>query len=155
MAEKKLKYIDLESYTIISTGIATLLSIIASILIVGIFVVAVPNSFGVMIYIFPTIVFGTMISNIFVNFSTGYLYNVLSKRLGFIKFDIEENPNNNPFDFDMSDNKKSTFFELFIGFTRIVLTFHIFMPFDWFGLIEIAYFILTKFSSFLSYSIVL
>ncbi|MBP3226821.1 MAG: hypothetical protein J6M08_07915, partial [Methanobrevibacter sp.] len=59
-------------------------------IIVGLFAVSVPNSFGVMIYIFPTIVFGTMISNIFVNFSTGYLYNVLSKRLGFIKFDIEE-----------------------------------------------------------------
>jgi hypothetical protein len=89
MAEKKLKYIDLESYTIISTGIATLLSIIASILIVGIFVVAVPNSFGVMIYIIPTIIFGTMICNIFLSFTEGYLYNVLSGKFGFIKLDID------------------------------------------------------------------
>ncbi|ALT67973.1 hypothetical protein sm9_0164 [Methanobrevibacter millerae] len=90
MAIKELKSIDLSSYTIISTGVATLISIVIAIIIVGLFAVSVPNSFGVMIYIFPTIVFGTMISNIFVNFSTGYLYNVLSKRLGFIKFDIEE-----------------------------------------------------------------
>ena len=90
MAIKELKSVDLSSYTIISTGVATLISIVIAIIIVGLFAVSVPNSFGVMIYIFPTIVFGTMISNIFVNFSTGYLYNVLSKRLGFIKFDIEE-----------------------------------------------------------------
>ena len=90
MAIKELKSIDLSSYTIISTGVATLISIVIAIIIVGLFAVSVPNSFGVMIYIFPTIVFGTMISNIFVNFSTGFLYNVLSKRLGFIKFDIEE-----------------------------------------------------------------
>ena len=90
MAIKELKSIDLSSYTIISTGVATLISIVIAIIIVGLFAVSVPNSFGVMIYLFPTIVFGTMISNIFVNFSTGYLYNVLSKRLGFIKFDIEE-----------------------------------------------------------------
>ena len=90
MAIKELKSIDLSSYTIISTGVATLISIVIAIIIVGLFAVSVPNSFGVMIYIFPAIVFGTMISNIFVNFSTGYLYNVLSKRLGFIKFDIEE-----------------------------------------------------------------
>lgn len=90
MTIKELKSIDLSSYTIISTGVATLISIVIAIIIVGLFAVSVPNSFGVMIYIFPTIVFGTMISNIFVNFSTGYLYNVLSKRLGFIKFDIEE-----------------------------------------------------------------
>ena len=90
MAIKELKSIDLSSYTIISTGVATLISIVIAIIIVGLFAVSVPNSFGVMIYIFPTIVFGTMISNIFVNFSTGYLYNVLSKRVGFIKFDIEE-----------------------------------------------------------------
>ena len=90
MAIKELKSIDLSSYTIISTGVATLISIVIAIIIVGLFAVSVPNSFGVMIYIFPTIVFGTMISNIFVNFSTGYLYNVLSKRFGFINFDIEE-----------------------------------------------------------------
>ena len=85
MAIKELKSIDLSSYTIISTGVATLISILIAIIIIVAFAVSVPNSMGVMIYIFPTIVFGTMIINIFVNFSTGYLYNVLSKRLGFVK----------------------------------------------------------------------
>lgn len=89
MATKELKSIDIASYTIISTGIATLISILISIIIVGIFAASVPNSIGVMMYIIPTIVFGTMICSIFLYFSQGYLYNVLSKKLGFIKLDIE------------------------------------------------------------------
>ena len=59
-----------------------------------------------------------------------------------IYFDIKIDKNNNPFHF--SDND-STFYELFIGFSRIVLTFHLFMPFNWFGLIELSYWILSKF----------
>ena len=59
-----------------------------------------------------------------------------------IHFDIKEN---NPFEFNDNDTTNSTFYELFIGFSRIVLTFHIFMPFNWFGLIEISYWILSKF----------
>ena len=86
---KDLKSIDISSYTIIATGISTLISIIISIIIVGIFAVSVPNSISVMIYIVPTIVFGTLICSIFSYFSQGYLYNVLSKKLGFIKLDIE------------------------------------------------------------------
>jgi magnesium-transporting ATPase (P-type) len=63
-----------------------------------------------------------------------------------IRYDIIENSENNPFEFNIEDNdENNTFFELFIGFTRIVLTFHIFMPFNWFGLIEISYWILSKF----------
>lgn len=89
MAEKKLKSVDVESYTIISTGINALISIIVSIILVGLFAVAVPDSFGVMIYIIPTIIFGTIISNIFLRFTESYLYNVLSSKFGFIKLDIE------------------------------------------------------------------
>ena len=89
MATKELKSIDIASFTIISTGIATLISILISIIIVGIFAASVPNSIGVMMYIIPTIVFGTLICSIFLYFSQGYLYNVLSKKLGFIKLDIE------------------------------------------------------------------
>lgn len=90
MAEKKLTSIDIESYTVISTGINVLLSIIMSIIIVGLFAVAVPNSIGVMAYLIPTIIFGTMISNIFLAFTEGYLYNILSSKFGFIKLDIDE-----------------------------------------------------------------
>ena len=89
MATKELKSIDIASFTIISTGIATLISILISIIIVGIFAASVPNSIGVMMYIIPTIVFGTLICSVFLYFSQGYLYNVLSKKLGFIKLDIE------------------------------------------------------------------
>lgn len=118
MAIKELKSIDLSSYTIISTGVATLISIVIAIIIVGLFAVSVPNSFGVMIYIFPTIVFGTMISNIFVNFSTGYLYNVLSKRLGFIKFNIEE-------DSIKSISAKET--GLLVGFITLIMILVIYL----------------------------
>ena len=90
MVEKKLTSIDIESYTVISTGINVLLSIIMSIIIVGLFAVAVPNSIGVMAYLIPTIIFGTMISNIFLAFTEGYLYNILSSKFGFIKLDIDE-----------------------------------------------------------------
>ena len=118
MATKELKSIDLSSYTIISTGVATLISILIAIIIIVAFAVSVPNSMGVMIYIFPTIVFGTMISNIFVNFSTGYLYNVLSKRLGFIKFNIEE-------DSIKSISAKET--GLLVGFITLILILVIYL----------------------------
>lgn len=118
MATKELKSIDLSSYTIISTGVATLISILIAIIIIVAFAVSVPNSMGVMIYIFPTIVFGTMISNIFVNFSTGYLYNVLSKRLGFIKFNIEE-------DSIKSISAKET--GLLVGFITLIMILVIYL----------------------------
>lgn len=91
MTIKELKSVDIPSYTIISTGIATLISIVLSIITVGLLAISVPNSLGTMIYIIPTIVFGTMICSIFFTFSEAYLYNVLSKRFSPIKLDIEEN----------------------------------------------------------------
>lgn len=89
MAEKALKSIDISSYTIITTGVATLFSILVSIIIVGVFAIAVPNSFAVMVYVVPTIIFGTIMTCIFLYFSEAYLYNILSKKFGYIKFDIE------------------------------------------------------------------
>ena len=46
MATKELKSIDLSSYTIISTGVATLISILIAIIIIVAFAVSVPNSMG-------------------------------------------------------------------------------------------------------------
>ena len=43
-------------------------------------------------------------------------------------------------------NNNSPLYEIFINFTRAVLTFHIFMPFNWFGLIQISYYILSCFA---------
>ena len=63
-----------------------------------------------------------------------YLY--LSKNeyaLHYLGYPYEGNTNDNPL------------YEIFLGFTRAVLTFHFFMPFNWFGLIKISYYILARF----------
>ncbi len=91
MTVKELKSIDISSFTIISTGIAVLFSIIISILITITIGSIVPNSLATIAYLVPTIVFGTIISCIFTFFSISYLYNVLSKKFSPIKLDIEEN----------------------------------------------------------------
>ena len=65
-----------------------------------------------------------------------------------IYFNIKENEENNPFSFNnknIKNDNNNSFYQLFLDFTRIVLTFHILMPFNWFGLIEISYWILSKF----------
>ncbi|MBQ2612799.1 MAG: hypothetical protein IJG19_02840 [Methanobrevibacter sp.] len=121
MAEKKLTSIDIESYTVISTGINVLLSIIMSIIIVGLFAVAVPNSIGVMAYLIPTIIFGTMISNIFLAFTEGYLYNILSSKFGFIKVDIEG-------DYIKKISTKET--ALIVGCISLIITLIIYLAFS-------------------------
>ena len=66
-----------------------------------------------------------------------------------IYFDIQKNQNEknffNYFEFNNDKSDDNSFFELFVGFTRVVLTFHIIMPFNWFGIIEISYWILSAF----------
>jgi len=89
MSVKELKSIDISSYTIISTGITALISLLISIIIVGTVGLIVPNSFSVMLFMIPTIVFSGIICSIFFGFSEAYLYNVLSKKLGCIKLDID------------------------------------------------------------------
>ncbi len=91
MTNKELKSIDLVSFTIMGTGINVLFSILISIIMLIGFSVMIPNSFSIMIYLVPTIVFGTLITCIFAYFSEGYLYNILSKKLKSITIDIDEN----------------------------------------------------------------
>lgn len=91
MTNKELKSIDLVSFTIMGTGINVLFSILISIIMLIGFSVMIPNSFSIMIYLVPTIVFGTLITCIFTYFSEGYLYNILSKKLKSITIDIDEN----------------------------------------------------------------
>ena len=43
------------------------------------------------------------------------------------------------------NSKTDPFYEMFLSIVQYVLSMHFLLPFDWFGLIEIAYFILTKF----------
>lgn len=89
MAVKEMKSLDVTSFTVALTGVSTLLSLIIGIILVGAISASVPNSFATMAYVLPTIVFSTMICGIFIYFSEAYLYNVLSKRIGTIKFEIE------------------------------------------------------------------
>ena len=91
MGLKELKSIDVASYTTILAGISLLISVILSVIITGIFAVSVPGSIGIIAYIIPTIVFGTLIWSIFILFSQATLYNALSKIIGAIKLDINGN----------------------------------------------------------------
>ena len=49
------------------------------------------------------------------------------------------------FEYEKYNTEDTIFYELLISYTQIVLTFHIFMPFNWFGLIELSYWILSAF----------
>ena len=89
MAVKTLKSIDISSFTIISTGVATLISILVALIIFLTIGILVPNSIESIAFIVPTIVFGTIIVCIFTYFSISYLYNILAKKFGYIKLDIE------------------------------------------------------------------
>ena len=65
------------------------------------------------------------------------VYLFLSKELYVIKFlgySTEKN------------NRENSLYEIFVCFSRAVLTFHILMPFNWFGLVEISYYILSCFA---------
>ncbi len=91
MVLKELKSIDVASYTTILTGISLLISVIVSLIIIVIFALAVPGSIGIMAYIIPTIIFGTLIWAVFLFFSQATLYNALSKKIGAVKLDINGN----------------------------------------------------------------
>ena len=91
MVLKELKSIDVASYTTILTGISLLISVIVSLIIIVIFALAVPGSIGIMAYIIPTIIFGTLIWAVFLLFSQATLYNALSKKIGAVKLDINGN----------------------------------------------------------------
>lgn len=90
MSVKQLKSVDISSYTIIATGISVLASVILAIIMVVGIGVLVPNSFAVIGYLIPTIIFGAMICSIFIYFSESYLYNILTMKLKGISFDIDD-----------------------------------------------------------------
>ena len=82
---KELKSVDLASYTIITTAIAVLFSIISSILLtIGIGIIS-PAFVGGSIYLISTIVIGTLMYTVYNAFCQGYLYNVLAKKLNTIR----------------------------------------------------------------------
>ena len=87
---KELKSIDLASYTIITTAIAVLFSIISSIiLVVGIGITS-PQAIGGVIYIISTIIVGTLMYTVYNSFCQGFLYNFLTKKINTIKIAFKD-----------------------------------------------------------------
>lgn len=87
---KELKSIELSSYTIISTAIAVLFSIISSIvMVIGIGVMS-PESIGVSIYLISTIVVGTLMYTTYNSFCQGFLYNLLAKKFNTIQIALKD-----------------------------------------------------------------
>ena len=87
---KELKSVDLASYTIITTAIAVLFSIISSIvMVIGIGIVS-PDAIGGSIYLISTIVVGTLMYTTYNAFCQGFLYNLLAKKLNAIKIAFKD-----------------------------------------------------------------
>ncbi|WP_295610634.1 hypothetical protein [uncultured Methanobrevibacter sp.] len=82
---KELKSVDLASYTIISTAIAVLFSIISSIVLVIAIGIASPQAMSGAIFIISTLIVGTLMYTVYNAFCQGYLYNILTQKLNSIK----------------------------------------------------------------------
>ena len=83
---KELKSIDLSSFTIITTAIGVLFSIISSIIISLFIGITNPNGAGVSVYLISTMVVGTFMYTIYNSFCQGFIYNLLAKKMNNIKF---------------------------------------------------------------------
>ena len=83
---KELRYVDPASITIMSTAISVVFAIIIAIIsTIALF------AFGqgmIALYIIPTLIFGTIVLGISINFINAYLYNFLAKRINCIKLNI-------------------------------------------------------------------
>ena len=87
---KTLKSIDITSYTIIGTGIEVLFSVLLSIILIIAIGILSSESIGVVAYIIPTIIVGTLMCSIYNRFAEGYLYNWLTKRMNPITFELKD-----------------------------------------------------------------
>lgn len=87
---KELKSIDLSSYTIISTAIAVLFSIISSIIVVIAIGAMSPAAMGMSVYLISTIIVGTLMYTTYNTFCQGFLYNLLAKKLNTIHIAFED-----------------------------------------------------------------
>ena len=85
---KILKSIDITSYTIMGTGIGVLFSVLFSIILLIAIGILNAQSIGVVAYIIPTIIVGTIMCSIYNRFAEGYLYNWLTKRMNPITFEL-------------------------------------------------------------------
>ena len=87
---KILKSIDITSYTIMGTGIGVLFSVLFSIILLIAIGILNAQSIGVVAYIIPTIIVGTIMCSIYNRFAEGYLYNWLTKRMNPITFELND-----------------------------------------------------------------
>ncbi len=87
---KELKSVDLSSYTIISTAIAVLFSIISSIVLVIAMGAMSPVAMGISAYLVSTIIVGTLMYTTYNAFCQGFLYNILAKKLNAIQIAFKD-----------------------------------------------------------------
>ncbi len=90
MSIKEIKSIELASYTVITTSIGIVFSIIAAIALMIPISMSSPEGINIAIYILPTIVVGTLIYETYRNFFEGFIFNALSKRLKKIRFILND-----------------------------------------------------------------
>lgn len=90
MSIKEIKSIELASYTVITTSIGIVFSIIAAIALMIPISMSSPEGINIAIYILPTIVVGTLIYETYRNFFEGFIFNALSKRLKKIRFVLND-----------------------------------------------------------------
>ncbi len=90
MSIKEIKSIELASYTVITTSIGIVFSIIAAIALMIPISMSSPEGINIAIYILPTIVVGTLIYETYRNFFEGFIFNTLSKRLKKIRFVLND-----------------------------------------------------------------
>ena len=87
---KEIKSIDLSSFTTVITAINLVFSIIATIILSIVITLVIPNSGSLVLYLIPTIIVGTFMFSIYNIFCDGMFYNLLSKKLKTIAFEIKD-----------------------------------------------------------------
>ena len=87
---KEIKSIDLSSFTTVITAINLVFSIIATIILSIVITLVIPNSGSLVLYLIPTIIVGTFMFSIYNIFCEGMFYNLLSKKLKTIAFEIKD-----------------------------------------------------------------
>ena len=86
---KELKSIELTSYTIITTGIELIFALITALAVTIVIGLVSPSNMSVALYVTSTILFATFIIGIYKHFSGGLFYNLLTKKLKTMKFELE------------------------------------------------------------------
>lgn len=83
-AVKRLKSLDISSVTIMATTISLIFSIIISVIMLIVFGAISLNNLGIVAFIIPTIICGTLIISIYRNFIESWLYNLISKKTSIV-----------------------------------------------------------------------